>query len=239
MLVRGTPPRHRLKLLTASGLLLAMAVVVVICFHGGGAKASSSRQKLYAQVLAKGLRYLNPAAGVGGQCLSFKSCRIEKRKSGWITFGAFNVLVIEDLVVTRPPPPASLPADILPRDRQLAEVAAVATLEPEQSPLHVEEPAELLFGEALRPFLQRRVRISGLCIRGLKINRAEGRNVRLLLSANRAELDARGGRLSLSGGELHRDDGTLLRLKNAALVLKPVLSVIYEAGDGTKAAEVL
>lgn len=58
--------------------------------------------KSFGRDVAEGLRVWNPKAGVDS--VRFDSCRVEKMKSGPITFGGLDVLCIKGLVVNLPFP---------------------------------------------------------------------------------------------------------------------------------------
>ena len=58
--------------------------------------------KKFAKNLAEGVR-VSRDGYEGVDFVKCGSCRLEKRKSGALTFGAFNVLVLEDLEVVAPP----------------------------------------------------------------------------------------------------------------------------------------
>jgi len=69
----------------------------------------SPRTKEFSRLIAEGFRYRDMAL-IGVDRCSFKSCHIEKMKKGHLTFGAFNVLVIDGLLVNIPPVDAPLPS---------------------------------------------------------------------------------------------------------------------------------
>ena len=63
---------------------------------------SNDRKKVYTVELASGLDY-RLGAYPETRLLYFDECRIEKRKHGGFSFGALNILVIDQLEITLPP----------------------------------------------------------------------------------------------------------------------------------------
>ena len=98
-------------LVLAGGLLLALAAALgtwqalrQIDSAGiiGSDRASSGRKKVFQQTFVEGLRVTRHGFR-GVDFLQCGKCRLEKRKQGFITFGGFNVLVLEDLSIVLPP----------------------------------------------------------------------------------------------------------------------------------------
>jgi len=100
------------RLKTLGLVLAALAVVVAmvwccrIVIKGDAALDAASfphtRRKVFKRRLAEGLR-ISRDGYYGVHLVKCNSCRLEKRKSGALTMGGLNVLVLEGLEVTVPP----------------------------------------------------------------------------------------------------------------------------------------
>ena len=90
--------------------MLAVVVAMVWCcrivINGDAAVDAASfhnaKRKVFKRRLAEGLR-ISRDGYYGVHLVKCNSCRLEKRKSGALTMGGLNVLVLEGLEVTVPP----------------------------------------------------------------------------------------------------------------------------------------
>lgn len=82
------------------GVTLGFLALCFLAVRHSDAKVKGT--KTYEHKVAEGLRVWNPKAGVDS--VSFDSCRVEKLKSGPITFGGLDVLCINGLVLNMPFP---------------------------------------------------------------------------------------------------------------------------------------
>ena len=97
----------RFRLIVACGLVLALFVGgwALLAFRaldfGGFDRSVSRREKTYRTTLAGNVRVTRQGMGTV-DFVKCGTCRLEKRKRGSITLGAFNMLVLEDLSVVLP-----------------------------------------------------------------------------------------------------------------------------------------
>jgi hypothetical protein len=192
---------------------MVASAVWVCCRWDGQARLRDEpvRQKQYERLVAEGVR-CRDYQNFGHDLLSFKSCRVEKRRSGALTFGGFNVLVVDELVVNLPAEPA------------------------EQEEVHVGEA--LLSGRFAASLLlsqgQACTRFSGIRINGLTINRCSSNRVSLVFSAARAESGTGGDELRLSECVETSEAGGEERVRDARLEVKPELALVFQAGGDVR-----
>lgn len=98
--------RFRLILVCGLALVLFIGGWVVLTLRDFDSASlgqpSPRREKAYRTTLAENLRVMR--SGMSGvDFVKCGTCRLEKRKRGPITFGALNMLVLEDLSVVLPP----------------------------------------------------------------------------------------------------------------------------------------
>lgn len=137
------------RILLFSGMALGHSVLCYLALHHSVSNGKVS--KVYGRDVAEGMRVWNPKAGVDS--IRFESCRVEKLKSGPITFGGLDVLCITGLVVNLPFPDEE--------EKGVESGGSKNTIEG--------IPKSLLHKAAL-PF----ERVSGVRVKGLAVNRIEG-----------------------------------------------------------------
>ena len=107
----------RFRLLLTGGFLLfvlmGLCVWMAVRQSDDTVAQSPSRPKVFKRALAEDLR-LTRHGVYGVDFIRCGACRLEKRKRGALTFGGFNVLVLEDLSVVLPPDGVEKEADDTP-----------------------------------------------------------------------------------------------------------------------------
>ncbi len=174
-------------------------------------RMSSPRpEKRYSTEIAEGVR-LRDFKHFGIDLLSFKSCRIEKLRRGPVTLGAFNVLVLEEVVVHLVP---SAGQDVPP--------------DPVDS-----HPVQ---DDSLEAFVDLFKGVQGLAskkfssvrIKGLTVNRWTDGSAERLFAAAAAEGGIGAGRqVRLDGCVVFEPDGAAKPVGAARLELQPDLSLVY------------
>lgn len=166
--------------------------------------------KRYATEVAEGVR-LRDFRHFGIDLLSFKSCRIEKLRRGPVTFGAFNVLVLEEVVVHLVPS-AGRDAPSAPAGSKPAQDDSLETF------AHLFKGVQ---GLASKKF-------SSVRIKGLAVNRWAGGATERLFTAAAAEGGVGTGRhIRLDGCVVFEPDGAAKTVGAARLVLKPEVALVY------------
>jgi hypothetical protein len=211
------------------GLVLAVIVFVVTLIlsigvvfwwkDGDFAPLDPVRQKSFSRLVAEGVRYRD-YQNLGVDRFAFKSCRVEKRRKGAITFGALNVLVVDGLVLNLPAE-ASLPG---------GGAAAGGTVLGERK------------DEGLADMLLRSQglgvgRVSGLRINGLTVNRCSTNGVSFVFSAAKAESGMGKGELRLRECVVRTPEGKEVPATEARLVLQPALALVYMQGGAEHRVE--
>ena len=197
--------------LAVAGFVGTLGLAVAVCLHMKEVARPSPaavRQKRYSIPVAEGVRYRDYEQ-LGVDRFTFKSCRIEKRRRGAITFGAFNVLVVEGLTLNIP-------------------ALSGRTASPEKA------GAE---GFAERFLLSQGFaagRFSGLRVDGLTVNRCFSNRVERVFTAELAESGfGKKEGLKLRGCVVPAPDGSATRVAEARLVMEPDLALVYQQ-DGAE-----
>lgn len=197
-------------LLAAAAFAAAVGLGVRAAFLGGGRfrpPADPARPKVYSRVLAEGVRYRDLET-LGVDRFAFRQCRVEKRRSGALTFGAFNVLVVDELVLNLAPattPPAPAAADAVSA-RRVADSFAET----------------FLHSQGLGAG-----RFSGVCVNGLTVNRVLSNRTERVFTAARAESAVGQAGLRLRQCMVYAPDGTPQRVDKARLLLQPTRKLVY------------
>lgn len=189
------------RILLFSGVALGLSVLCYLALHHSVLDGKVS--KVYGRDVADGMRVWNPKAGVDS--IRFESCRVEKLKSGPITFGGLDVLCINGLVVNLPFPEEEGGVDA---------GGSKSTIEG--------IPKSLLHKAAL-PF----ERVSGVRIRGLAVNRIEGRCEVPVFAAD--EMRNRGRSLVLTNCRVFEAGKTNL-VRKATLTMTPSPVLAWNGG---------
>ena len=165
----------RFRLLLTGGFLLfvlmGLCVWMAVRQSDDTVAQSPSRPKVFKRALAEDLR-LTRHGVYGVDFIRCGACRLEKRKRGALTFGGFNVLVLEDLSVVLPPDGVEKEADAPPHhgddSRSVVRRMGIS--------------ADFLAGRGIP------VKFSGVRVSKLEVNRLEGTNMVVrVLTARRAE----------------------------------------------------
>lgn len=173
-------------------------------------RPSPGPQKRYSTEIAEGVR-LRDFRHFGVDLLSFKSCRIEKLRRGPVTLGAFNVLVLEEVVVHL--------VSAAERDAPSAPAAS--------------HPVP---GDSLEAFADLFKSVQGLTakkyssvrIKGLTVNRWAGGAAERLFTAATAEGGVGAGRqMRLDGCVVFEPGGAAKVVGAARLMLKPEVALVY------------
>ena len=186
----------RFGLIAAGGVALAALVgfgswlaIRHLDSAGSADRRSHVGAKSYRQTIAENLRVTRH--GIRGvDFIKCGSCRVEKRKKGFLTLGGMNVLVLEDLSVVLP----RMEPELKSPDRNGSDARSIVRR------MGVSDG-----------FLKERglpMRFSGLKISNLSVSRlSEANTAEPALSARSAEA-VRGG-LRLSGCMVHNADGAI------------------------------
>ena len=201
-------------MLAVIGFLVILCFSVAVCTRWkgwDGASSAAARQKTFFRPVAEGVRYRD-CQNLGVDRFAFKSCHVEKRRNGAITFGAFNVLVVDELVLNLPVEASSVRGD--------------ASVESSLGWLKDNGLADAL----LRSQGLGRGRVSSLRINGLTVNRSGTNGVRFVFSAVKAESGTGKDGLRLRECVVCAPDGGKARVNEARLVLKPEPTLVYIKG---------
>lgn len=175
---------------------------------------SCSTEKILTHKIAEGLS-LQSGRLPGVELVRFESCRIEKQRMGGFSFGAFNMLVIDDLKIALPPDD---PKEVLTdRPENQSEVAAV--------------PTDGLPGKEFRNLLSAYPRFSALEINGLSVDEvvADGNQRKNILTASKV-VAGRNSTLTLSDCGFLTDRGEKIKSGKATLSLKHPFLITTEQG---------
>lgn len=167
--------------------------------------------KRYAVDVAEGVRIWNPRAGV--DAVRFASCRVEKLKSGPITFGGLNVLILKDLVLNLPLP-AETGGDEKASDGKEDSRRAARSL-------GLSDTVLSMAGVRGKTF-------SGLRIDGLTIGRIANKTSVPVFSA--VSCRNKGRQLQLEGCCVYQG-GVSNSVGKAVLTLKPSAKLIWQSGE--------
>jgi len=202
---------------------LPIATVILIMIAGGMAvcanryvngwlndsRRSFQTQKSYSRLIAEGVHYRDYQM-FGVDRMAFKRCVVEKRRSGAITFGAFNVLVVDELSVTfnvRSEKPGKTDADT-------PETFAHA----------------LISAQGLNA-----ARFSGMRINGLIVNRCVSNGVKRVFSAKLAETGQRANEgLRLHACAIVETDGEETQVNDAHLLFRPEPLLVCQMKGGER-----
>ena len=190
------------RILLFSGVAQWLSVLCYLALHHSVSDGKVS--KVYGRGVADGMRVWNPKTGVDS--IRFESCRVEKLKSGPITFGGLDVLCINGLVVNLPFPEEEGGVDAGGSRNTIEGI-----------------PKSLLHKAAL-PF----ERVSGVRIRGLAVNRIEGRREVPVFAAD--EMRNRGHSLVLTNCRVFEDGKTNL-VRKATLTMTPSPVLAWNGGE--------
>ena len=190
------------RILLFSGVALGLSVLCYLALHHSVSNDNVS--KVYGRDVADGMRVWNPKAGVDS--IRFESCRVEKLKSGPITFGGLDVLCINGLVVNLPFPEEEGGVDA------------------DGSKNTIEGIPKSLLHKAALPF----DRVSGVRIRGLAVNRIEGRLEVPVFAAD--EMRNRGRSLVLTNCRVF-EDGKTNFVRKATLTMTPSPVLAWNGGE--------
>jgi len=176
---------YMLLLGTICTLLLAVAGArFALCSSvAGDDKNTKAGRKLFNRVLVEGLQ-VSKHGCYGIDFVKCGSCRLEKRRKGFLTFGGLNVLVIDDLQVVLPPKT---------KDGDMAQADAGHDSSEPQTIVRSLGVSEGFLSKHGIP-----CKFSGLSIKALAVNRLseDGKRVENVFAAESAEA-VRGG-LALS-----------------------------------------
>jgi hypothetical protein len=169
-------------------------------------------QKIYTHKVAEGLS-MQSGALPGVELIRFDSCRIEKKSNGGFSFGAFNILVIDNLKIAFPEEPVRSTAEIIKDD-----LAGGAS------------PSSNMLNDEFSKLLSQYPRFSMLKINGLSVDVVDSAvGLKNVLKANKAEA-GRGGILKLSGCEVLTEAGDRIQCAKASLSLKPPFLISTDRG---------
>lgn len=191
------------RILLFSGVALGLSVLCYLALRHSVSNDEVS--KVYGRDVAEGMRVWNPKAGVDS--IRFESCRVEKLKSGPITFGGLDVLCINGLVVNLP-----FPDEEDERDETQGAKNTIDGI-----------PKSLLHKAAL-PF----ERVSSIRVKGLAVNRIEGRSEVPVFAAD--EMRNRGRSLILTNCRVFEDGKTNL-VRKATLTMTPSPVLAWNGGE--------
>lgn len=198
----------RARILLLSGAVLGLSVLCYLALRHPASNASVS--KAYAHDVASGMRVWDPQTGVDS--IRFESCRIEKMKSGPITFGGLDILCVNGLVVNLPLSDLPLQDKTGKNDESVMHEDAIGCI-----------PKSLLRKAAL-PF----ERVSGVRIKGLAVNRIVGWTEEPVFTAD--EMRNHGRSLVLTNCRIF-DDGKTNFVRKATLKTEPYPVLAWNGGE--------
>ena len=182
--------------------------------EGFAEPARARREKRFSTEVAEGVRFRDFQTH-GIDLLAFTSCRVEKLRRGAVTFGAFNVLVLENVVVNLPPEGAAAGNNETPE--------AGGSSQPAET-----DAADFI---SLFKSLQglTHIQFSGMRIHGLEINRhLEDGQTAWRFAAELAEGGVGiGEHIRLSGCVVYAPDGAVARAGAARIEIKPRPTLVY------------
>ena len=170
--------------------------------------------KMFSTGVAEGFRY-HDFENFGIDLLAFESCRVEKMRRGVATFGAFNVLVLDNVTVNLP--------EVKPGAGDAETPATGEGRKPDMADM---DDFTGLFtgiqGLAGKKF-------SGLRVNGLGVNRLAGGKMERLFSVELAEsVIGQGGYLRVEGCVVYSPDGAGEIIGPARIELKPAPALVYK-----------
>ena len=192
-------------------LLLVVGAVAIAVLSTTDGRVEEAQTKVFRKTLAEDLRVTRHGV-YGVDFVKCRSCRLEKRKRGPLTFGGLNVLVMEGLSIVIPP------------DEGEKSVEA-ADDSPRSLVRRLGVSDGFLTGRGLP------VKFSGLRISNLEVSRlSDGNRPELVFSAQKAEA-VRGG-LALAGCVIVRSTGERENVGKAMLKkAKQKLCLSWRGGE--------
>ena len=172
-------------------------------------------KKVFRQTLAQGVQMgmTDKSGTVSVRC---RTCTLEKRRKGPLTFGAFNVLRLEGLYVLIPPGMKDIPS----RNRDRAANGETTTSSHESaSRLGIEASFLKTYGLTQK--------FSGLAVDSLEVARLEGTNVVTAFTAEHGEAKRDG--LHLTGCVVCSPSTNTVG--KAVLRIKPRLRLVWRGGS--------
>ena len=196
------------RTLLFAAVALGLAALCVLCMRHSLSEDSAKPTKVFARDVAEGMRVWNPKAGVDS--IRFASCRVEKMKSGPITFGGLNVLHFKGLVLNLPF-----------TDDEERETGGDAPQEPAESLAGI--PKSLLRKASLPTY-----RVSGIVVDGVTVNKVENRAEVPVFAAD--ELRNRGRTITLANCRVF-DGGRTNFVGKATLRMTPAPVLAWHGGE--------
>jgi len=177
----------------------------------------SSPAKVFSTGIMEEVR-LRDFQHFGVDLLAFQSCRIEKLRRGAVTFGAFNVLVLDNVTVNLPSETSGIHSAKTSGDADGTDAGKTDT----DDFIKLFKSVQGLTGK----------KFSGVRINGLAVNRwADGKTERLF-SADSAEGGIGiGEHIRLEGCVVYSPDGTGEAIGPARIELKPKPALVYKKGN--------
>ena len=195
--------------LICSLAMLGLAAGVMLWWKDIGAPpAERVRQKSTSRLIAENVRYRDYQS-LGVDRFAFKSCRVEKRRNGAIIFGAFNVLVVDELVLNLPPPAFFAGGTNGCASDRVKDGFAETLLRSQRAAVG---------------------RVSSLRVNGMTVNRCVSNRVERVFSAAQAESGMKKEELRLRNCRVYAPGGNSARVDTARLVLKPEPALVYIKG---------
>ncbi len=182
----------------------------------GLARKPAAKTKVFKRQLMEDLRVTRHGI-IGVDLVKCRSCRLEKRKKGPFTFGAMNVLVLEDLEVV-----------LVPDDDAQADTPKADSPDADDSRAVVRRLgiSDGFLAKRGLPF-----KFSGVKISNLAVGRLEGTNTVVRLFSARSG-EAKSGGLALSGCRIMHADGKEEDVAHANLAISNGrLRLVWPGGE--------
>ena len=214
--------RRAATALAVTCFLAVLGVAVWISFRWENSvrpPPEQTKQKVFSRLVAEGFRYRdfeNP----GVDRFAFERCHVEKRRQGALTFGAFNVLVVDGLVLNLPARPVVAAGNVSAATAQTNSWLGAGLTET------LLQSRGLGIGH-----------VSGVRINGLTVNRCHTNRTERVLVAEKAESGMKAAALKLEGCDLYAPDGSVRRVRQAHLTVNPELVLIYRDGAAERRVE--
>ena len=158
------------------------------------------------------------------ESVSFKSCRMQRRRMGAFVLGGFRVLELEDVLLNLPLPAEMGAVTPMPEAKPMKQPVDDGVKAP-SAPARRESPLDKVLEKV---GLSGIGRFSGVAIRGIRVGRMTDTGAEPLFSAVKAE--TRGSTLQLSRCEVFRD-GKRELVPEARLEWKNGLRIVWPDGS--------
>ena len=207
-----------LVVISVAALLAAVGASVWVTRRGDVQQPNTrgpARAKVFSTDVMEDVR-LRDFQHFGVDLLAFQSCRIEKLRRGAVTFGAFNVLVLDSVTVNLP--------------SEMSDHHSTKTSEDGQEPGKANTEDFIKLFKSVQGLTGKK--FSGVQINGLEVNRwADGKAERLFSAKSAEGGIGVGEHIRLEGCVVYSPDGTGDTVGMARIELKPKPTLVYKKNN--------